>query len=342
MTDPHVHLRDWNQNNKETILHGMKTALAAGFNILFDMPNTSPAVTTKELAIKRLDDGKKAIEEIKRENENADLHYSIYLGLTDNEDQIREMVETHSSLFPSVCGLKLFLSQSTGNMGIVKKERQEAVIALLSSLSYKGVLAVHAEKESLFRRDESLHSKVRCPESEEGSISDAIEAVIKSSFPGTLHIAHISTKGGINMLREAKKDGVKLSAGATPHHSLLTVAKEGVFTKMNPPLRMSRDRDAVLEGLFDGTVDFAESDHAPHTVEDKMKGASGIPGFEGMLRMIRFLRNEGMTEKRIDELFAVNALKVFNIPYEPTPVPSVIDDALIEKISAEYPYSAWT
>ncbi len=342
MIDPHVHLRDFNQKEKETILHGLRTAYTAGFNILLDMPNTNPPLTERDNILKRLEEGRKAVETVKKEFGTDDLHYSVYLGLTEDESEIREMAELHRELFPSVCGLKLFASQSTGNMGIVEKKSQERIYSLLSSLGYSGVLAVHAEKESLFKRNETLHSRVRCPESETASVSDQIESALKAGFRGNLHIAHISTRGALRLVSEAKKDGeVRITCGATPHHSLLTVKNEGIFTKMNPPLRERRDRDAVLEGLFDGTVDWAESDHAPHTLEDKLKGASGIPGIEGMLRLIRFLRREGMTETRLNELFSENAVKTFALPFTTTPVPRVITDDMIEKAGKEYPFSAW-
>ncbi len=336
MIDPHVHLRDWNESEKETILHGLKTARECGFNILLDMPNTKPALTTKENVLKRLEDGKKAIEEIGDDN----LYYGVYLGLTEDEREIEEMVSLHSSLFPSVCGLKLFASQSTGNMGIVKKESQERIYSLLSSLGYTGVLGVHAEKESLFNLDETLHSKIRCAVSEEESISDQIESAIKASFKGNLHICHISTRKGIELVKEARNDGLRITCGATPHHSLLTTKNEDIFTKMNPPLRDNKDRDSVIEALFDGSIDWVESDHAPHTIENKLKGASGIPGFEGMLRLIVFLRKEKMSEERLNELFSTNAVKTFRLPYTPSPVPPVREE-MIEKASSEYPYSAW-
>ena len=342
MIDPHVHFRDFSQKDKETILHGMKTGLEAGFNIFLDMPNTNPPLTHRDTVLMRLEEGAKAIEAIQGEYGDADLHYSVYLGLTDDERQIDEMVSLQRELFPSVCGLKLFASQSTGNMGIVEKENQERIYALLSSLGYDGVVAVHSEKESLFNRDETEHSRVRCPESETASVSDQIELALKTGFRGNLHIAHISTKGALRLVREAKKDGIRITCGATPHHSLLTVKNEGVFTKMNPPLRDSVNRDAVLEGLFDGTVDWAESDHAPHTLPDKIGGASGIPGIEGMLRMIRFLRSEGMTEERLNGLFRENAVKTFRLPWTASPVPKKITDEMIEKAGKEYPFSAWT
>ena len=342
MIDPHVHFRDFSQKDKETILHGMKTGLEAGFNIFLDMPNTNPPLTHRDTVLMRLEEGAKAIEAIQGEYGDADLHYSVYLGLTDDERQIDEMVSLQRELFPSVCGLKLFASQSTGNMGIVEKENQERIYALLSSLGYDGVVAVHSEKESLFNRNETEHSRVRCPESETASVSDQIELALKTGFRGNLHIAHISTKGALRLVREAKKDGIRITCGATPHHSLLTVKNEGVFTKMNPPLRDSVNRDAVLEGLFDGTVDWAESDHAPHTLSDKIGGASGIPGIEGMLRMIRFLRSEGMTEERLNGLFRENAVKTFRLPWTASPVPKKITDEMIEKAGKEYPFSAWT
>ncbi len=341
MTDPHVHFRDFRQAEKETILHGMKTGLEAGFNIFLDMPNTNPPLTHRDTVLKRLEEGEKAIEAIRSEYGNADIHYSVYLGLTDDERQIDEMVSLWRELFPSVCGLKLFASQSTGNMGIVEKEKQERIYTLLSSLGYDGVLAVHAEKESLFNRSETEHSRVRCPESETASVSDQIELKVKTGFRGNLHIAHISAAYSVTLVREAKKDGMRITCGATPHHSLLTVKKEGVFTKMNPPLRGASDRDAVLEGLFDGTVDWAESDHAPHTLSDKLNGASGIPGIEGMLRMILFLREEGMSEDRLNSLFAENAVKTFLLPWTASPVPREITAEMIEKAGKEYPFSAW-
>ncbi len=343
MTDPHVHLRDFNQKEKETILHGLRTAYSCGFNILLDMPNTDPSITSRTSLLKRLEKAEEDVRTVKAETHCSDIYYSVYLGLTEDEEEVREMTELYREFFPSVCGLKLFASQSTGNMGIVNRSSQERIYSLLASFGYDGVLAVHAEKESLFRKYETMHSKTRPAESEIYSVSDQIESAVKAGFRGKLHIAHISTKGALNLVREARKDGeIHISCGATPHHSLLTVRNEGIFTKMNPPLREKSDRDSIIEGLFDGTVDWAESDHAPHTLSDKMKGASGIPGFEGMLRLISFLRKEGMKEERLNGLFSENAISVFALPFRGMGVPSVITDEMIEKAGREYPFSAWT
>lgn len=339
MIDPHVHFRDWQEKEKETIYHAMKTGLLAGFDSFLDMPNTKPSLTTKENALKRLESAKEAISKLKKEG--FEVSYSIFLGLTNDEKEIEEMVKLHSSLFPDVCALKLFLSQSTGNMGRGEKEEQKRFYSILSSLGYMGVLTVHAEKESLFNRDEKEHYLSRPALSEIKSIEDQIESVIQTNYKGKLHIAHISTREGLELVKEAKKDGLKISSASTPHHSLLTYKNETIFSRMNPPLRSARDRDSILEGLFDGSIDFVESDHAPHTLLDKLNGACGIPGFEGMLRLIRFLREEGMAYSRLKELFVTNAIKLYSLFYKPSDPPLTISDELIERVRDEYPYSAW-
>ena len=109
---------------------------------------------------------------------------------------------------------------------------------------------------------------------------------------------------------------------------------------MNPPLRNEADRLAVWNALFDGTIDWIESDHAPHTLEDKKNGASGLPGFEGMLIAIKKLREAGMSEQRLEELLCTNALKAFGIK-EKSKTVSIITDQMIREVHTAYPFSAW-
>ena len=109
---------------------------------------------------------------------------------------------------------------------------------------------------------------------------------------------------------------------------------------MNPPLRSEEDRLAVWNALFDGTIDWVESDHAPHTLDDKKAGASGLPGFEGMLLTIKNLREAGMSESRLSQLFCTNALKAFGITKSSSPVPE-ITDSMLEQARSAYPFSAW-
>jgi len=339
VTDPHVHFRDWNQSNKETVLHGMETGAKAGFDVFFDMPNTNPPVTSKENAIQRIHLGEHAERELKEKG--YEVHYHLYLGITPDPDQIEEMVRTYNELFPRICALKMFASQSTGNMGIIGKDVQQGIYTKLAELDYRGVIAVHCEKEELFVRTASRHSDARPAESEEQSVRDQMDCIEKAGFKGTLHIAHISTAGALKAVCEARARGLKVTCGATPHHILLNRDSETEIVKMNPPLRAESDRLAIWNGLFDGSVNWIESDHAPHTLEDKQKGASGIPGIEGMLLTIKALREAGMEEDRLNALLCTNALEAFGINEISKVVPKVTKKMLIQAHKA-YPISAWS
>ena len=337
MIDPHVHLRDWTQSDKETILHGMKVAASLGFTHLFDMPNTNPQCIDRDTILDRLAKGGEATEE-------TGVSYHLYAGITTDDDQIKEMVELQEELFPLVVGLKMFLSQSTGNMGITDKKRQEEIVRLLSPLGYKGVLAVHAEKESLMHPELYIpgrfetHSLARPAESETESVRDIIEIAGNAGFEGTLHICHVSTAGAIGLVKDARKH-MRITMGATPHHALLSVSDasdHGRYLKMNPPLRSEEDRNAVFSALLDGTIDWAESDHAPHTLSDKEKGASGIPGLPGMLLLLSELRKHGADDSRLRSIFGGRVIETFGLDDEEIHIPS--DPlSLYEKAEGEYP-----
>ena len=339
MTDAHVHFRDWNQSNKETILHGMLTGAKAGFDVFFDMPNCNPPLTDRETIEARIQKGIEAEQALKQQG--FIVHYHFYAGVTADKNQLREVINAYNDLFPRVCGLKMFASQSTGNMGITQEEQQREIYRTLAEENYRGVIAVHCEKESLFKEQETAHSRKRPAVSEEQSVKDQIRFAEEAGFKGTLHIAHISTRGALNAVREARKRNIiRITCGATPHHILLNDTKETDIIKMNPPLRSEEDRVSIWNALFDGTIDWVESDHAPHTLEDKQNGASGLPGFEGMLLTIRKLREAGMSEQRIEELLCTNALKTFGIKEKTKPVPEVTD-LMIQVARSAYPFSAW-
>ena len=235
MIDPHVHLRDWNEREKETILHGMESGFLSGIDTFFDMPNTNPPLTNRDNILRRIEDGIKAEEELGKKG--MDVHYHLYLGLTPERRQVEEMVDLYSTLFPRVIGLKLFASHSTGNMGIIDESEERNIFKILSESDYKGVVAVHSEKTSYFTSS-PFHSLSRPSVSEVESVRDMIEFATDAEFKGTLHIAHISTKGALTLVKEAKKEGkIKVTSGATPHHALFNMEKENTYLKMNPPLR---------------------------------------------------------------------------------------------------------
>ena len=338
MIDPHVHLRDWNESYKETILHGLETAWECGIDVLFDMPNTSPALTGRESVLRRIEDGRKATEELYRRGKKVVYH--IYLGLTSDENQIKEMVDLYNELFPSVIGLKLFASHSTGNMGIIGEEDQKKVWSTLSSLDYRGVVAVHSEKTSYFTSAPS-HYASRPRESEIESVRDQIRFATDSSFKGTLHIAHISTSGALSLVKDAKEKGeIRITTGATAHHALLNYSSENQILRMNPPLRSEEDRLSIFNGLLTGDIDWIESDHAPHTLQDKMEGKCGIPGFEGTLLLIEELRRKGIKEERLSALLSSNISSAFGIEESKMGVPAITEE-MKKKAASAYPFSPW-
>ena len=342
MIDAHVHLRDFNQSEKETIEHGLKVAKIAGFQRVFDMPNSNPTLTSKDVVLERLALASESVRKHK-------VAYHLYMGLTNDEEQIKEAVNTYFMLFPLVVGLKMFLGQSTGNMGIVSYSDQEKVVKCLTNAGYDGVLTVHAEKESLMKSDLYIkgrgetHSLARPNEAEIESISDIIKIVKETGFKGKLHIAHISTKDGVEKVLNARKEGLEVYMGATPHHALLNIndAKNNPLLKVNPPLRSEEDRAFIYECLLNGLIDSIESDHAPHTLENKENGASGLPGFGSMLVLLNKLKSDGVSEEKLKALFGTNVLKEFNLEEEDIFIPTD-EIKRKKKIEKEYPFDPFS
>ena len=317
MIDPHAHLRDWNQKEKETIKHGLEVAYNSGFDAVFEMPNTEPALNSRENILKRIEDTDKAVKEL-----SINIFHGIFAGLTADKNQIKEVVDTYNKLFPRVVGLKMFAGHSTNNMGIVDEEEQKKVYKKLVELNYDGVLVVHCEKEScmkpeLWNPEEPItHCEARPPKAEVESVKDQIKFAIYNNFKGHLHIAHISVPEAVKLVKDAK-ESLSISCGATPHHCLLDKSfmerDNGIMYKMNPPLRDEESSRKILEYLKEGVIDILESDHAPHTLKDKTREyMSGIPNLLFYPVFIEQFRKEGFSNERIKEMTYDNILRIFN------------------------------
>lgn len=324
MIDPHVHLRDWEQSSKETMVHGMTSGVLAGIGTFFDMPNTSPALTNRESVLRRLADGERAADQV-YDATGVRPSYHIYGGLTSDPKQIADIASLAKELFPKVVGLKMFAGHSTGNMGLVTEDLQRQVYRVLAEVDYQGVLAIHCEKEPLLHPElwdsalPSTHSIARPAEAEVESVRDQLRFALDEGFTGTVHVCHVSTEGALELIRSARVSNLPfhVTCGATAHHALLSVSAydvSGNLVKMNPPLRDEINRKAVFQGLLDGTIDWVESDHAPHTLADKQGGASGIPGFAGTLLLVRALRNAGCSEDCLRTLFGGKVGETFRLP----------------------------
>ena len=329
MIDPHVHLRDWNQKDKETLRHGLSVAWRAGLDAVFEMPNTDPPLTSRDAILRRMRDADDAVKSL-----GFPIFHGLYAGLTPDPAQIEEAVTAWRDLFPRVVGLKMFAGHSTGNMGIAGREAQAGVYKHLVSLGFTGVLAVHCEKEELLKKkpdgsadwdpaSPASHAQARPPAAEVASVNDQRELALAAGFKGTLHIAHISTPWALDLLRGRHSPGEKtlpfrMTSGLTPHHALLDETRmdgpRGLLLTMNPPLRPSPMPSMMLARLMKGEIDWIETDHAPHTRKDKTEGyASGIPGFPFYPLFVEYVKKRGADQGKIDAICHMNICRAFGV-----------------------------
>lgn len=346
MIDAHVHLRDGAQAAKETLVHGMRVGATCGIDAFFDMPNTPVPLLSQQAIEERLACGMAAAQQVEK-IVGRPLFYGVYGGLTADPLQITAMVKLYGRLFPRMVGLKLFACHSTGNLGIVDPSEQRNIYRLLAKIGYTGVLAVHCEKESCMKIDlwdennVASYCDVRPGEAEAASVADQMAFAEDAGFAGTLHVCHISTAKALSVVAEARLKGMRMTCGSTAHHALLNrsaACHMGNLVKMNPPLRAQSDCDALVSALADGSIDWIESDHAPHTLEDKEKGAAGIPGFAGLLLLVRHLRKRGVSEDRLAVLCGRRVNEVFGLDL-PVTVPSdQLINAALEQARRAYPW----
>jgi dihydroorotase len=209
-------------------------------------------------------------------------------------------------------------------MGIIWEKDQLKLYKTLAEAGYNGVLFIHAEKESeivpnLFYSGFPItHCFARSPDAEIQSIYDQIRFAEEAKFNGKMHIAHISTAEGVELVQEARKRGLNISCGVTPHHLIfdwrIMYKKDGLKWKMNPPLRYPGVPEKLFSCLKEGKIDWIETDHAPHTIDDKYKNlASGIPALPWWPLFIEYLRRYNFSDQRIKEITRDNILKRFNL-----------------------------
>ncbi|MDY0288354.1 MAG: dihydroorotase family protein [Sphaerochaeta sp.] len=342
MIDAHVHLRDWGQSEKDTLLHGMSSALFCGVDELFDMPNTSPPLTDRASIEQRIADAKRCA---------LPVRYHLYGGVTADPRQMEEVVALTREYPIEVIGLKMFAGHSTGNMGLIEGETQRKVYRTLAALGYEGVVALHCEKESLLRSDledasdYSTHSLARPPEAEIGSVADQIRYSEEEGFAGHLHICHLSLVSSLELVEAAKQRGRRISCASTPHHLLLNsvhASDHNLYAKMNPPLRSEAERKALFEALLAGRIDWVETDHAPHTLADKEGGASGIPGFSGLLLLVQRLYEAGCPPTLMTSLLGARVQQVFSLEARQVYIPprSGIEE-LSQQAAQAYPFDSF-
>ncbi len=276
MIDMHCHLREPGFEYKETIETGSKSAVKGGYTTICPMPNTKPTPDNVETL-------KQIIEKGKEINLCNILPYA---SVTKGEKG-EELVNYKQLLESGACGF------SDDGMPVENARMiREAMIEVNRLGSF---LSEHCEEKSVSAGAinagevaDKLGVQGVLPEAEE--IMAARDIVIAETNNLHTHICHISTKTSVNMIRDAKKRGVKVTCETCPHYYFFTqeeVLESGTNAKMNPPLRTEEDREAIIKGLQDGTIDAIITDHAPHSEEEKQrelsKAPNGIIGFETAL-----------------------------------------------------------
>ena len=276
MIDMHCHLRQPGGEHKETIETGSKSAVKGGFTTICPMPNTNPTPDCPEVL-------EEIIAEAKRVNLCNVLPYSSVTKGEKGEELVdfAGQLEAGAIAF-SDDGIPLTNSLHMRN-AVIEADKLGTFVSSHCEDKFVGAGAINNGKVA-----DELGVKGIYPEAEE--IMAAREIVIASTNHAHAHICHISTKGTVALVRDAKARGVKVTCETCPHYYSFTVEEvktSGVNAKMNPPLREEEDRQAIISALKDGTIDNIITDHAPHAKEEKAKGLAvapnGIIGFETAL-----------------------------------------------------------
>lgn len=308
--DVHVHLREPGFFYKETVRSGTAAAARGGYTAVCSMPNLNPVP----------DDAQSLAVQTELIDRDALIRVYPYGAIT--KGQRGEIISDMENMSGNV------IAFSDDGRGVQSRELMRE--AMLRAKSLGRMIVAHCEDNSLLHggyiHDGSyarLHGhRGICSESEWGPIARDIELAKETGC--AYHVCHISCAESVALIRQAKADGVDISCETAPHYLLLDendLQEDGRF-KMNPPLRSRRDREALLEGIADGTVDMIATDHAPHSVAEKARGleksAFGIVGIETAFPLLytELVCKGVMTLERLIELLAVNPRKRFGIPLD--------------------------
>jgi dihydroorotase len=300
--DDQVHFREPGLTHKANIYTESKAAVAGGITSFMEMPNTVPNTLTQELL-----EEKYAIAA-----ESSLANYSFFMGASN--DNLEEVLKTDPA---KVCGVKVFMGSSTGNMLVDKKETLEALFS-----NCKMIIAAHCEDEATIKENTEkfrqkygeevpieAHPIIRSEEACYLSSSFAINLAKKHN--ARLHVLHISTAKELELFEKKPLKEKRITAEACIHHLWFTDADykdKGNFIKWNPAVKRKEDRDAILEAVKDGIIDIIATDHAPHTLEEKQnsyfKAPSGGPLVQHAVAAMFELHHQGKItlEKLVEKM----------------------------------------
>ena len=347
--DVHVHLRQPGFSYKETVFSGTAAAAAGGYTAVCAMPNLKPVPDCAEHLQEELDI-------IRRD---AHIHVYPYGAITRGEKG--EALADLAAMAPHVPGF------SDDGRGVQSREMMRSAMLLAKTLD-KPIVA-HSEDESLLTKGWTIHDGEFArrngfpgndPASEWKQVARDIQLVRETGC--RYHVCHISTKESVALIRAAKAEGLPVTCETGPHYLVLTdedLLDEGRF-KMNPPIRSAADRDALVAGLLDGTVDCIATDHAPHSAEEKAKGLrgslNGIVGLETAFPILytNLVETGIVPLETILNALCVNPRKIFGLPggsLEEGQIadltvldlnrPHVIDSSTFHSLGRATPFDGW-
>ena len=347
--DVHVHLREPGFSYKETISSGTAAAAAGGYTAVCAMPNLNPVPDTADALGLQLDLIRK----------NARVRVYPYGAITRGEkgEELADLAE----MTPDVAGF------SDDGRGVQSRELMRQAMLLAKQLD-KPIVA-HCEDESLLTKGWAIHDgdfarrngfPGNDPASEWKQVERDIQLVRETGC--RYHVCHISTKESVALIRAAKAEGLPVTCETGPHYLVMCdedLLDEGRF-KMNPPIRSAEDRDALVAGLLDGTVDCIATDHAPHSAEEKAKGLrgslNGIVGLETAFPILytNLVETGIVPLETILNALCVNPRKIFGLPggelTEGQPAdltvldlnrPHIIDSSTFRSLGRATPFEGW-
>ncbi|MBY0120765.1 dihydroorotase [Bacillus sp. S/N-304-OC-R1] len=307
--DLHVHLREPGGEKKETIETGTMSAAKGGFTTVAAMPNTRPVPDSKE-QLENLN---------KRIKETAAVRVLPYASIS-----IRELGQELTD-FQALKNEGAFAFtddgvgvQSAAMMLEAMKKAAEINMPIVAHCEENTLINKGSVHEGTFSKKHGLNGIPSVCE----SVHIARDVLLAEAADCHYHVCHISTKESVRVVRDAKKAGIKVTAEVTPHHLLLCDEDiPGLDTnyKMNPPLRGAQDREALIEGILDGTIDFIATDHAPHTAEDKAEGMQlapfGIVGLETAFPLLytHFVEKGIFTLKQLIDYLTIKPAEAFGL-----------------------------
>lgn len=311
--DDQVHFREPGLTHKGNIYSESRAAVAGGITSFMEMPNTSPNATTQELLEDKYQIAKT----------HSIANYSFFMGATN--DNLDEVLKTDAS---KVCGVKVFMGSSTGNMLV---DNEKTLAGLFSNVPM--LIATHCEDEQTVRKNLAdaklkygteipieLHPVIRNEEA--CYLSSSLAVHLAERHGARLHVLHISTAKETELFNNqlSLKDK-KITAEACVHHLWFSeedYASKGTFIKWNPAVKTTSDREGIWKALLDNRIDVVATDHAPHTIEEKknnyLNAPSGGPLVQhALISMMEHVKKGKITIERVVEKMAHNPAILFRI-----------------------------